>query len=220
MAYRRLPNTDKARLAAIMKLADLLFDEVSLLKDHQTAIIEFKRSFGELISQREQLVSRRTVLNEDKKGLMKILKLYVSHFFQVFNFAIERGDIPKECREFFKLESNAGVIPSLSKEINIIKWANNIVVGEQKRIDSGVEAISHPSYTRISNLKQATERVLFELKQIKEAYQNCDVEIEKQRNEIDAFIKQVWNEIETQFINEPAIVKRKKAAQYGVVYVE
>jgi hypothetical protein len=221
MAYRRLPNTDNARLTALVKLNELLLtDKVIVLNKHKETIEQLKVEFGEQIKKREKFVLKRTKLNKSKKRLLAKLKLYVSHFLQVFNFAIDRQDISKEYRVFFKLETNTGVIPPLSKESDIVKWANNIVDGEKKRVEKGVETISHPNYTRIKELKEDAEKIIDELKGLEKSFGNYQKEIEEQRNKIDAFIKQIWTEIEFQFINEPIEIKRKKATQFGVVYIE
>lgn len=219
MAYRRLPNTDNARLIAMVKLNEQLLVNGNVLRKHQSKIIALKNALTELISRRKQLVMKRTLLNKEKKELLTSLKLYVSHFFQVLNFAIDRGDISKTCRTCFSLDVNTGIIPPLSKELAIMIWARNILVGERKRVVDGVIAISHPNHKKIEGLLEVAENCFEDLKMLEEEFQNYHKEIGVQRNKIDAFIKQVWNEVEHQFINEPIEIKREKAAQFGVVYV-
>ena len=219
MAYRRLPNTDNARLLAILKLNEALSSNNSLLKNYEEKINSYTTTFKRLIEKREDYKSKRRKLNKHKKELLVKLKIYVSHFLQVFNFAIDRGDIDKECRIFFKLTTNTGVIPPLSKEADIVEWACHIVAGEQKRIMTGAKMISHPNYTKIQNIAIATEKVITDLKIVDDLFSDYQEEITKQRIKIDIFIKQVWNEIEFQFVNEPIEIKRKKAARYGVVYI-
>jgi hypothetical protein len=220
MAYRRLPNTDNARLLAILKLNELLNDGDLVLKNYREKIIDYKSIFEKLIEKRDSYNAKKRTLNKQKKELLLRLKIYVSHFLQVFNFAIDRGDIDKECRKFFELRTNTGVIPSLSKETDIIKWAYRIVIGEQKRIVKGAEVISHPHYTQIQKIAIATDKVIADLKIIDDLFKAYQEEIAEQRVVVDDFIKQLWNEIEYQFINETIAIKRKKATRYGVVYVE
>jgi len=219
MAYRRLPNTDNARLAAIVRLFELLTDEKVLI-NHQEIISYLKVDFEERINKREAFILKRRDLNKSKKELLGKLKLYVSHFLQVLNFAIDRNDISNKSRRFFKLEKHTGIIPPLSKEDEVLKWADNIIIGEEQRVEAGEEVISHPKQERIIAVKNATENVIGELKVLDKNYEQNQVEIQKQREKIDAFIKQMWNEIEFQFINEPIEIKRKKATHFGVVYVK
>lgn len=220
MAYRRLPNTDNARLIAILRLKEMLNRDASVLVNRQKKITDFKMSFEKLIETRDTYKTNRSLLNKQKKEMLGILKVYVSHFLQVFNFAIDRGEIEKEARSFFKLTINTGVIPSLSKETEIIEWAYNIVEGEEKRVVKGAEFISHPKSSQIKIITVATEKLMNDLQIMEQLFEGHKIELAKQRIEIDLFIKQVWNEIEFQFINEPIEIKRKKAAQYGVVYVK
>ncbi len=219
MAYRRLPNTDNARLLAILKLNELLEEHDLILKNYRERIIDYTLIFKTLIEKRDIYKAKRRILNKQKKELLIRLKIYVSHFFQVFNFAIDRGDIDKECRKLFGLNINTGVIPSLSKESDITEWAYHIVVGEQKRITKGARVISHPNFYQIKEITIATEKIISDIKIVDDLYNDFQEEIIKERMNIDAFIKQLWNEIEHQFINEPIEIKRKKAARYGVVYV-
>lgn len=220
MAYRRLPNTDNARLLAILKLNELLSDDDSVLKNYKEKIIDHTSIFKKLIEKRDAYKIKRRALNKQKKELLLRLKIYVSHFLQVFNFAIDRGDIDKECRKFFELRTNTGVIPPLSKESDIIKWSHRIVAGEQKRIVKGAEVISHPNFTQIQRITIATDKVIADLKILDDLFRIYQEEIAGQRVIVDDFIKQLWNEIEFQYVNEPIAIKRKKATQYGVVYVE
>tara|TARA_R110001592_G_scaffold88812_2_gene261422 strand:+ start:593 stop:1258 length:666 start_codon:yes stop_codon:yes gene_type:complete len=220
MAYRRLPNTDKARITALIKLSDMvLVDDCVVLLNHKETILDLKEVFGGLIECREIYVSKRVELNKRKRELLIKLKLYVSHFFQVFNFAIDREDIAKECRLLFNLQVNTGVIPLLAKELDIIEWANNIIKGESQRVKKGIESISHPNHKKIKEIKEKTESVRGELEEIEMLFKNNHIEITKQRQKVDAFIKQIWNEIELQFANEPIEIKREQAAEYGVVYI-
>ena len=221
MAYRRLPNTDNARLTAIVNLFNVMESERGeMINHHKKAIVTFKNNLNKLIDKRQGLVKNRTGLNMEKKKLTMHLRLFVSHFFQVLNFAIERGDLPKKCRVFFRLSENDGVIPSLTKEVNVMMWANNIEHGEQQRIDGGMEQISHPNYKNITTERKILEKLLNRVAVLEKGLGSYQKEIKIERKNIDFFIKQIWNEIEHQFINETVDVKRKKAGQFGVVYVK
>jgi len=220
MAYRRLPNTDNARLIAMVKLDECLLKNEGELIIYHKEVMKFKKKFTKLIAERKQLVMKRATLNKEKKELLISLKLYVSHFFQVLNFAIDRGDISKMCRTYFGLDVNTGIVPILSKEQDIITWAKHIVGGEKKRIENGIVAISHPNYKRVEELLLGAKNSFEELEILEKSFQNYHNEILIQRNQIDAFIKQIWNKIEHQFINESIEIKRKKSTQFGVVYVQ
>lgn len=221
MVYRRLPNTDNSRLIAIMRLNELLLGEnFEVLNNFKDTIVNYKTVFEELIIKRKDFVLKRRLLNERKKIQIGELRLYVSHFLQVFNFAIERGDISKEARFFFGLEIYTGVIPPLSKESDVLKWAKNIIEGEQQRVNNGSVVISYPDFLKLEKIKEIAEGLIEELQKLENSFESYQTEIKKQRINIDAFIKQIWNEIEFQFSNDEIEIKRKKATCFGVVYVK
>jgi len=220
MAYRRLPNTDNSRLMAILRLNELLMlNESNLLNENSESILEHKITFEGLVEKRKNFVLERSLLNKVKKTQMEELRIYVSHFLQVFNFAIDRNDISKKSRYLFGLEKNTGTIPLLSKETEVLKWAENIIEGECRRIDGGDVGISHPNYLKIEEVKNITDSLIMDLQVLEKSFESYQSDILKQRQKTDAFIKEIWNQIELQFINEPIEVKRKKAARFGVVYV-
>ena len=115
MPYRRLPNTDNARIRALRTAIensrqtnqnvislDLLGLELTL------------RNFENLqIHYREWL---KIQANENAKfqKYIKNARLYLSHFIQVFNFCIFRGAIKKEVKELYKMGVYIFTAPDLS----------------------------------------------------------------------------------------------------------
>jgi len=108
MPYRRLPNTDNARLKALRTALDkgkeippfkLAFKQSTLtrvqtiLPNYETAISEQRNSYNLQI--------------EKSKGhskSMKKAKMYISHFIQVINMSVQRGDMSPDIRNYFGLE--------------------------------------------------------------------------------------------------------------------
>ena len=105
MPYRRLPNTDQARLRALKTAIvmgqkkesdDLAFSEKSLNRlrafytNFETTLIHHK------LARTQQEKSSNTYL-----GTVKKARLYLSHFIQVLNFSIQRGDIKSSVRDFY-----------------------------------------------------------------------------------------------------------------------
>ncbi len=220
MGYRRLPTTDKARHTALQKLYDKLsVDSNNGLKINEKKLLLLKDDFGSLLNKRAELAEITKTLNKTKKQTCALLKLYNSHFIQVFNFAIERGEINKTCREYFGLENNMGVLPDLSNEELVLQWSERIILGEQKRIQEGVQTISHPNVGKIKAISTEFKKIINEFNRIEKSTIELKNQIQEQRRTVDEFIKHVWNEIEAQFANETIKVKQQKSSEYGVVYV-
>ena len=100
MGYRRLPNTDKSRIQSIKVLMECVDAGRMELEGYQKKINYWNENFCQIILKRELLKKERAELNAKKKELITELSLYISHFIQVLNFAIVRGDIEKDCRSF------------------------------------------------------------------------------------------------------------------------
>ncbi|HEY5139238.1 MAG TPA: hypothetical protein VIJ25_07990, partial [Methylococcales bacterium] len=105
MPYRRLPNTDQARVRALQtaiimgqkkEAEDLAFSTKSLgrlrafFTNFETTIIHHK------LARKQQEKSSNAYLETVRKA-----RLYLSHFIQVLNFAIQRGDMKPTVRAFY-----------------------------------------------------------------------------------------------------------------------
>ncbi len=222
MAYRRLPNTDKARIRVLKILLERLENSAhsDMISSYQLiAIKELHHEFSSRTIKRQQITELRKMENQRKKEIVQQLKLSISHFFQVLNFAIIRGEIDKVRRNLYQQEENTGVIPGLNSESQIQRWGKIVVRGEEKRIAFGEPEISHPHYKNVELLlaqlkhsKQKLEALELELNQLQES-------IKIHRTKLDELIKKTWDDIEFYFKDKSKEDKRELAANYGVVYV-
>jgi len=149
MPYRRLPNTDQARLRALKTalemaaktdLERLPFSQHSLhsaktfTPNFESAIIQYRSAY------RNQ-ASKNSAYNE----ALKKARLYVSHFIQVLNFAIIRGEMKPEVREFYEINRNERKVPSLALESELLEWGKKVIEGDRKRVMKGGSPIYCPS---------------------------------------------------------------------------
>ena len=113
MPYRRLPNTDNSRLKALKSALkkgkeltpmELAFKQGtfqrarSFLPKWETAISEHKNTYD------IQIKNNKEYLRKLKKA-----RLYISHFIQVINMAIHRGELSSSTRSFFHLDEDVKV---------------------------------------------------------------------------------------------------------------
>jgi len=198
MPYRRLPNTDVARIKALktayskgkelppFKLAfsQSTFAKIELfINSFEKAMINYKATYNMQIEK-----------SKDYNVIMKKAKLYLSHFIQVVNMAIARGELPDKTRTIYGMDIDEGKVPSLNTEKDMIEWGKKIIEGEAKRIMSGQQPITNPtiavvkvrfenfveSYNHQKILQQNTQRMLTELDAL--------------RNKADDIILNIWNE--------------------------
>ena len=138
MPYRRLPNTDAARIralkAALKKGQYLEIDTIAYpfaLKQK----IEFFLPKFEVAITNSKLAKEKQFDNSQKfSEYTKKARLYISHFIQVLNFCIE---LKPSARTFYGLDENSSKVPSLLTEQDLLQWGEKIIAGEQNRISNG-----------------------------------------------------------------------------------
>lgn len=222
MPYRRLPNTDTARLralnAAYIKGKELHPFQLAYSQSTFTKVELFINSFEKAMAHYKSAYSIQVEKSKDFNTIMKKARLYLSHFIQVLNMAIERSDLPSKIRTSFGLDQDEKKTPSLSTEKELIEWGKRIIAAETDRIKQNQAPITNPTIAvvkvRFENfidaynyqkiLQQNTQRYLSELNTLRE--------------KADEIILNIWNEVEDKLKDLPDEAKREKAAEYGVVY--
>lgn len=223
MPYRRLPNTDKARIRAL-KAALYAYENsnkgnvVLSVKTVYNLKLKLREFLSEVDSYNEAF-SNQTINQKNHKSIFHLCKLYISHFIQVVNFAIVRGELDKNVRKSYGLKVNSTSLPTLSSEKQIISWAEKIISGEKNRIANGQRAISNPSVNDLKvHLDKFIDSVNFQ-KNLQNRTSYAQSKLVKTRPEIDLFIKELWDEIEKYFFKYPPLVRREKAKVFGIKYI-
>lgn len=223
MPYRRLPNTDLARLRA-MKTAysmgrEIHPTELAFTQSTYTKLELFINSFETAAQQYREAYKRQAESSAVYLPIAQKARLYVSHFIQVVNMAILRGELKPNVREYYKLPIEEGKLPSLASDQEVIDWGQKIIQGEFQRTSEGRPPIMNPTialvkvhyekyvdlYTRHRVLQQNTSRTRSELDALRET--------------ADQIILSIWDEVEEYFKGLTPVEAREKASQYGVVYV-
>ena len=221
MPYRRLPNTDQARMRALhtaigmgQKKEDeeLAFSAKSLGRlrsfytNFETTIIHHK------LARTQQEKSSNTYLETVRKA-----RLYLSHFIQVLNFAIQRGDMKPAVRDFYGF--NEMKSPSLILDSEVLEWGKKIIEGEHKRINHGGNPLYNPSIAVVKvKFDQFIDAYHFQ-KTLQNNTARWTGKVAELRKEADEIILDIWNEVEENYASLPDDLKREKAAEYGLIYV-
>ncbi|MBQ7213828.1 MAG: hypothetical protein IJS25_04785 [Bacteroidales bacterium] len=223
MPYRRLPNTDAARLRALknaftkgtdlspIRLAfsqETLYELRLLLPKFESAVVSYKKNIS--------LTNNR---QHDFPSLMHKTRLYISHFIQVINMCIARGEMPDSVRAYFGLENYGTKIPRLQTGEDLIKWGEIIIKGENERIRSGMHPITNPTAAMVKVKYEQFVSAYYSKNLSRQSHTRMQSDIVALREEVDALILKLWNEIETFFGDMSDDVMRQHAAEYGVCYV-
>jgi hypothetical protein len=223
MPYRRLPNTDVARLRAIEAGLEI-GKRTSIIKlaFSQQTLEKLQNFYPHFLGAIRQLnISKQNQFDRSKEygEIFRKAKLYLSHFLQVVNFAIARGEMKPEVIEFYGLKMNSKATPPLNLEAHILTWGERIIEGEQKRVIQGGSPIYSPSIALVKVHYEEFKDAYRNQKMLQNITNRASGKVAELREEGDQLIQQMWNEVENSMIQLSDDEKREKASQYGIVYV-
>ncbi len=223
MPYRRLPNTDLARIRAlrsakdmgeILSSSELGFDFILLRKLH-----DFLPHFEMAIKNHHHAISEQSVRSKEYIEKQRKARLYVSHFIQVLNFTIARDELKPEVREFYGLSITSQNIPSLITDVKLIKWGDKIIEGERLRLSEGGNPIYSPSIALVRvNCEKFKDAYKYQ-KVLQSNTQRFSEQVAERRCEADKLILEIWNSVESHYSNKTEEERREICSRYGVAYV-
>lgn len=219
---RRLPTTDEARKAALLKAtsknAATSAANRHLTASTQTRLAAITQSFVEAMQTRGVALAAQTAKTTDVYEAKHQAQMYISHFFQVFNLGVARGKYPASERALFQMPVSSAAGPNLDSEEAIIEWGVNVVSGDAQRISAGGTAMSNPTTEEVAEVLEAFNTLNTQQSELKDAYDNAQQAVTNLRTEADAVIKKVWDETETYFNEETPSSMRRKCREWGIKY--
>ncbi len=223
MPYRRLPNTDQARLRALKAAVDrvgsvppaeLLFSQKTAL-ELESFLPLFDQSLRQCLESRDRQIAASKQVAESGKTL----RLYLSHFVQVFNMCIARGEIKPEERKTLGLQDCGNSVPDLATDKALIEWGKLIVEGEERRIAEGGRCrIYNPSIALVKVKLQVFEENYNAHKDFLLTVQKFKERLDEIRERADEMILKIWNEVEETVGTIDTNEKRDLCQSYGLVY--
>jgi hypothetical protein len=222
MPYRRLPNTDRARLHALrtaIQQADKLNygDQVVAYKTIHEAKT-YLSGFEKQLSQYQQTLDTQVSANKRYQQIVHNARLYISHFIQVFNLSVIRGDIKKEHKLFYQLDPNVHTVPDLSTEGALLNWGKCVIDGENERLRNGGLPIYNPTIAKV----KVHYEIFKEYKSTQKIYQSTTnrnwEELVSLREKGDMIILDIWNQVEAKYKDEKPFSRLLKCQSYGLIY--
>ncbi len=221
MPYRRLPNTDAARLRA-MHTAKQKYDvmgsdapfQAKVIYDISALIPQFERALAELKMQQSVQASK----NQKYQNVLKTARMYISHFIQVLNLSCMRNEIKPEKKLLYKLLPDNYSVPDLSTETLVLEWGKNIIEGEKERTQNGGAAIYNPTIAKV-RVSYEIFKEAYQLKSVSKKNSNRSLDmIKKLRRQIDELILTLWNQVEEHYKDLGVEQMQEEAKKFGVVY--
>lgn len=174
--------------------------------------------FEKAVLECRQAYNKQVEKSKEYARHLKKAKLYMSHFIQVINMAILRGDLSPNDRDYFGFGRDQRKVPSFGTESEVIKWGEKLIQGETLRIKKGLTPVSNPSMAVVKvRYENFMEAYKFQ-KILQRNLQRSQEKLVEQRKTVDSIISSVWNEVEETFKNLPDEVRRNHTKIYGLVY--
>ena len=223
MPYRRLPNTDQARIRALKSAVgkgDVYnVNELAISLNTLSEARNFLSKFEIAHNYYAQCYDNQVKESPKHQSNVKTARLYISHFIQVLNLSVLRSEVKPIHKKLYCLPIDNYNVPDLTSEAAMVEWGKRIIEGERKRTShGGVPIYNHTiakvkvhydifvdSYERQKALQVLTNRSLEGLATM--------------RTRADELILDIWNQVEEKFRNiSPNELRLDKCRDYGVIY--
>lgn len=224
MPYRRLPNTDQARIRTLKKAVDncvqngiytnilkhnTYFTAKNILDKFTREVTAYKKCVSEQSSKRG---------NEKYEASFRNARMYVTHFLQVLSMSVMRGEIAREKRAYYGLPTDDDSLPTITLESAVLEWSNKIVEGERKRQSEGGIPIYNPTMGRVSVACDLFRAMHDKQQRLGQSTAEALARVAALRSECDETILKVWQEIEESFAKLSGEERIKKCSEYGIIY--
>lgn len=223
MPYRRLPNTDQARIRALKAVVSQgdacdIFDLAISLKT-LNEVRNFLSRFEAAHAYYMECYERQSKAGRKHQGNVRIARLYVSHFIQVLNLAVIRSEIREQHKAYYGLESYGNTVPDLVSEPALAEWGQKIIDGENRRISQGGVPIYNPAIAKVRVYYDVFMDSYEQQKKLQALTANSLEQVAAMRAEADRLILDVWNQVEKKFADlAPASERLNRCKEYGLIY--
>lgn len=222
MPYRRLPNTDNARIralkTAIEKCENTDFREVPIdMKTLQEAK-SIVSHFIEICNRYQITYNTQIKANSSFQHKVRNARMYLSHFIQVVYMCVIRSEIKPENLSLYGLDENKFIVPDLNSSDLILEWGEKVIKGEEARIANGGVPIYNPTIAKV--------KVIFSL--FKDGYQTQKIhqkatarmlkEVADERVNVDEIIFRIWEQVESKYLELPMDQRLERNMEYGLIY--
>lgn len=223
MPYRRLPNTDQARIRALKAVvaktdSHSVYDlpiSLKTLSEARNLLVKFETAQKYYVAcfERQAQAGRKHQTN------VKMARLYVSHFIQVLNLAVIRSEVRVAHKTYYGLATDAANVPDLSTEASIVEWGRKIIDGEAKRISLGGIPIYNPTIAKV----RVHYDIFVESHELQKSLQSLTARslesLAAMRSGVDSLILDAWNQVEKKFENvSPNEERLSLCRDYGLIY--
>lgn len=221
MPYRRLPNTDQARLRTLRSILE------SSAMQQDSSVVSYKlqleakntlQNFEQTIALYQQMYERQVTSNKDFQVVFQNARLYLSHFVQVLNMSIVRGEMKAEIKQLYHLPAVPTSMPDFSSAEALIESGAHIIEGEAERIRRGGTPLYNPTIAKVKVHYDIFKEHRLNQLSLQQNTQRYAAQVNAMRASVDMLIADIWNQIEAYFVSLPPYQRLESCKSWGVIY--
>ena len=175
-------------------------------------------SFENQVAQYHANFDSKVTANKQYRHRVRNARMYISHFIQVLNLAVIRGEIKRAQKELYKLDPKSNALPDLSTEEGLMEWGQNIIDGENKRTAAGGFAIYNPAINKVKVHYEMFKEEYTSHMLHNKTHTRVFEDTETLRKQADEIILNIWDQIEAFYKDELPYAKLQKCQAYGMIY--
>lgn len=222
MPYRRLPKTDKTRLRALQQAVqhanEADYNDQPICYQTLSAAQRLLLQFENQVQQYHTSVDSKVSANKQYRHRVTYARMYISHFIQVLNMSVMRGEIKRQQKALYKLDPDSYTLPDLSTEDSLMEWGQNIIEGERQRTAQGGYPIYNPNINKVQVFYDMFKENYESHNLHKKAHLRVYEDIENIRKDVDTTLLDIWNQVESHYREELPYARLQKCKAYGLIY--
>lgn len=223
MAYRRLPNSTPQRLRALLAMYNRAAvtppSQLPFKQETIDRLNAFYPAYHQKITDMAKALSAQASITSQVITAKQAATWLVLDFMDALQNAIRRGAFDASVRVLYGLPMEKRQRPKLQSEQDIITWGEDIHDGETKRISLGGAPITFPSLAEVDAATLDFKTKNLQQSEKKYAYDTSQEAVQTENKKADKLILKCWNEIESEYDvgDKPSL--RRKAREWGIIYV-
>lgn len=168
-----------------------------------------------LLAGRQAATGIRSGSTTDLTKAQTTATMYVSHYLQVFNLAVRRGEYPPADRALFGLPTSTAELPALDSEAALGTWLTNIASGDAALVAAGRPAMTNPSAAEVAAKGAAFKTQLSTRDTAVIDKSKTASELDEQRPVVDELLEDIYAELKHKHRKLAAPKWREVARTYG-----
>jgi len=224
MPRRRLPRTNDERNAALTRAKERKDDTVDpTLIPYTSATItkldlaqpQYVLKLGKVAAALSQQADSTAKVTEWRT----LASYFVADMLEAMQRAVRRKTFVPSDRAYYQLPVGEAQTPRLRTDAEVLEWGQKTLQGEADRVAAGGAPITFPSAAEVQTAFNDFKQGNLQQAALKTVYDTAQQVVQEANPDVDKLILKLWNETETFFDEGDKASMRRKAREWGVVYV-